>query len=638
MPEPRFQGTDGVRGLAVAADHPLARGMDARRAYLERGLLTERFAEHYVYAAAGWLLEKAPEGLISPGAVVLAWDPRDAGGRFAGAALRGLLRTGAHALAVGVLPTPAAAVYLAAAGAAGAVVLTASHNPPEENGLKLLRAPRATKPLPGEDEEISERVWAVAWEGVQGAPESGLCTEAAAEARAVYSDYMARLPNSWLREGDLAGWDLVLDPARGAWSGLAAEVAAGAGPRSLVEVNRLGEGPVNEGGGVIALEGRREVRGGEEALIRAHAGLRGLFAAGRARADALRAGEGFAAGGVFDADGDRAYTLIYDPFEDAARVLGGDEALVLQARFLAAEGELPGGGRAVLTIESDAGAAGALAGLGLRVAFAPVGDKWVLRAAERWGESFALGGEESGHTVVPGLLADAGGRIARLAVGDGLKSFLNTCAAIRGLAEGRDPRGTYATLAAPFPRGYKKSLYAYHVDRARFAPGEEAWEAVGRALWEAAERGFPRGVAPRWAPLEDDPAVLYLALEEAGGRRRASMYVRNSGTERRTGVVLRGPAEWEGSLRAAGEAALRAILLRMKDKDDPDARAEEALLRRLAGGEADPSALDAELARFDASARPERIRREALRGGLIAEEGGRLALTGLGRWLLERGR
>jgi len=240
--------------------------------------------------------------------------------------------------------------------------------------------------------------------------------------------------------------------------------------------------------------------------------------------------------------------------------------------------------------------------------------------------------------VVPGLLADAGGRIARLAVGDGLKSFLNTCAAIRGLAEGRDPRGTYATLAAPFPRGYKKSLYAYHVDRARFAPGEEAWEAVGRALWEAAERGFPRGVAPRWAPLEDDPAVLYLALEEAGGRRRASMYVRNSGTERRTGVVLRGPAEWEGSLRAAGEAALRAILLRMKDKDDPDARAEEALLRRLAGGEADPSALDAELARFDASARPERIRREALRGGLIAEEGGRLALTGLGRWLLERGR
>ncbi|MEK6710308.1 MAG: hypothetical protein AABZ64_06995 [Nitrospinota bacterium] len=642
MEGPRLQGTDGVRGLAAGADHPLLRGeADARRAFLERGLFTEPFAEHYAFAASGWLTERAGEDLLSPGAVLVAWDPRDAAGGFAGAVLRGALRSGAHVLAAGVLPTPAAAVYLQAAGAAGALLLTASHNPADQNGIKILRPPGAQKLLPAEDEEISRRVWGTAWEEVQDVPERGPCTDVAAEARAVYLHHMSQLPNRWLREGDLAGWSVVLDPARGAWSGLALEAAAPAGAWTR-EVNVLGEGPVNEGGGVVALEGRREVAGRDAGLIRAHAGLMALFEAGRARAEDLRSGKGFAAAGVFDADGDRAYTLVYDPFEDAARVLGGDEVLVLQARFLAGLGELPEGGRAVLTIESDAGAAAALAEAGLGVVFAPVGDKWILHAAGRWGDRFALGGEESGHTVVPGLLADAEGRVARLAVGDGLKSFLNTCAAVRWLGEEKGAREAYRVLAEPFPRGYKKSLYAYHVDRSRFAPGGEVWEAVGRAIWERVERSCPGGAVPRWSPLQDDPAVLYLMMEDAQGRPVATIGVRNSGTESRIGISLRGPAGWGEALAAAGGAALREILARMKDEDSPHARAEGALLRSLGKAPREASALDAELGRgaegrFGAAVRPDRVRREAARGGLIEETREGWALTGLGRWYLEAG-
>jgi len=640
----RFQGTDGVRGLAAGPDHPLLRGEeDPRAAFLKLGLFTEPFAEHYAYAAAGWLREQAGEELLAPSAVLLAWDPRDAEGRFAGAVLRGILRAGADALAAGVLPTPAAAAYLQASGAAGAILLTASHNPADQNGIKLLRSPGARKLLPEEDDEVSARVWGVSWKEIEDAPERGRCLDAAAEARAFYLGHMGRLPNRWLREGDLAGWSVVLDAARGAWSGLAPEAVAPAGPRELREVNRLGEGPVNEGGGVVALEGRREVAGGETGLIQAHAGLRALFEAGRARRDELQAGKGFAAGGVFDADGDRAYTLVYDPFEDAARVLGGDEALVLQARFLAAQGELPEGGKAVLTIESDAGAAAALAEAGLGVVFAPVGDKWILRAAERWGDRFALGGEESGHTVVPGLLADAEGRVARLAVGDGLKSFLNTCASIRWLGEAKGVKEAYAVLAEPFPRGYKKSLYAYHVDRSRFAPGSEAWEAVAAAVWGEMEKSAPDATVPRWSPLEDDPGVLYLMMEGAGGRPLATIAVRNSGTESRIGVSLRGPSRWEKALKEAGEAALKEILARMKDASDPYARAEGALLRSLAQGPKDAGSLDAGLvreaeARFGAPVLPERVRKEALRGGLVREADGECSLTGLGRWYLETGK
>ena len=227
-------------------------------------------------------------------------------------------------------------------------------------------------------------------------------------------------------------------------------------------------------------------------------------------------------------------------------------------------------------------------------------------------------------------------------MGDGLKSFLNTCAAIRRLAGGGDPRAVYGALAEPFPRGYKKTLYAYHVDRRRFAPGTEAWEAA-RSVLEAKAEKLPEGTRRRWAPLEDDPAVLYLALEDSGGRQVAAIYVRNSGTERKTGVTLRGPAGWGRALREAGEAALRELLIRMKDESDPNARAEEALLDRLAGvpaGGVDEAALDDLLlknpeAAFGAEVRPGRIRKEALRGGLISIEGEDLALTGLGRWYIE---
>ncbi len=635
-----LQGTDGIRGLAVASDHPLAEGMDPRRAYQERGLLTESFVEHYALAAGRWLLARVPEKLISPGAIVFAWDPRDSEGRFSEAALRGLRRSGAHVLVAGVLPTPAAAVYQAAAGAAGAVILTASHNPAEENGIKIFLAEGARKPLPEEDADLSALVWDILPEDVEESPLLGPCTESGAEARGIYAGHLSRLPNAWLREGTLDGWDIVLDPGRGALTALAGEIAGEMGPRSLRETNSVGEGPVNEGGGVVALAGRGAVGGKEADLIASHAGLSALFAAGRARREEFRAGGGFAAAGVFDADGDRCYTLFYDPFADAVRVLGGDEAVVLQARFLAAEGEIPEGGVGAVSIESDAGAVAALAAAGLRVELTPVGDKWLLRAAERWGDDFVLGGEESGHIVAPGLLSDAWGRERRLAVGDGMKCFLNTCAAVGGMAAVHPLREVYAALEAPFPRGYKKNLYAYHVDRTRFAPDEPAWEAVRRALEEEISRNLPPGARPRWAPLVDDPAVLCLSLDDAGGRSRAAVFVRNSGTERRTGITLRGPADWGGALRAAGEAVLRELLGRLKDEADPLARMEEALLSELAKGSASPERLDADLGRdaagrFGVEVPPGRIRKEALRGGLVQEEGGRLALSALGRWFME---
>jgi hypothetical protein len=292
-----------------------------------------------------------------------------------------------------------------------------------------------------------------------------------------------------------------------------------------------------------------------------------------------------------------------------------------------------------LTIESDAGAAAALTELGLRVAFAPVGDKWLLQLANRLEGEFACGGEESGHTIVPGRIADAYGHSRLLPVGDGLKGFLNTCAAIRRLTSELEPQAAYQMLAEPFPRGFKKSLYAYHVDRTRFSPGSEAWDKIAQIMHDEARAALPDAVELRWAPLEDDPAVMYLSLD-LDGRPEGAIYIRNSGTERRTGVVLRGPQEWEEPLLEAGRAPLRTILLDLKDGQDPSALAERALLQVLAEGESDPEKLnevltkDAE-AKFGAEVTPEQIIKEARRGGLIGERDGQTALIDLGQWFLE---
>lgn len=104
-PNVKFQGTDGIRGLVVDEVDPRAMGVDACTAFLENGVITPRFIEHYVFEAGAWLLERASERLISPAVVVLAWDPRDEGGELSSACARGLLRSGAHVLSTGVMPT-----------------------------------------------------------------------------------------------------------------------------------------------------------------------------------------------------------------------------------------------------------------------------------------------------------------------------------------------------------------------------------------------------------------------------------------------------------------------------------------------------------------------------------------------------
>ena len=130
---PRLQGTDGVRGEAAADGDRRAAGLSPVEAFVRRGLVTPAFVELYCYAFAEELLES---GLAAPGdEIVVGYDPRDPERILVTAAHDGVAKAGAAPVDVGVLPTPGVGLHAVARGAAGAVVVSAIHNPPDQYGV-----------------------------------------------------------------------------------------------------------------------------------------------------------------------------------------------------------------------------------------------------------------------------------------------------------------------------------------------------------------------------------------------------------------------------------------------------------------------------------------------------------------------
>ncbi|MFQ5483599.1 MAG: hypothetical protein ACE5ER_12675, partial [Nitrospinaceae bacterium] len=134
----RLQGTDGLRrDVLPQVEFP---GRTPQQVFLNHGVITEEFLERYAFAHVSLLMQR---GLAEPGAAfVVGWDPRDPEGLFTEAVVRGVLKTGANAWVAGRIPTPGVAMYMLAHKAAGGFMVTASHNPREQNGVKIFLAYR----------------------------------------------------------------------------------------------------------------------------------------------------------------------------------------------------------------------------------------------------------------------------------------------------------------------------------------------------------------------------------------------------------------------------------------------------------------------------------------------------------------
>ena len=146
-----LQGTDGIRGpiqqYLPQSEHPV-------KWYLQTGEITPEFFQLYTYSIC--CLLRNFELTEIRNSIVVGWDSRDTSGTFNNAAILGILQAGLAPRSVGILPTPAVALHMLATQASAAIVLTASHNPADQNGIKIFLGSSGLKLFPSDEEALTE--------------------------------------------------------------------------------------------------------------------------------------------------------------------------------------------------------------------------------------------------------------------------------------------------------------------------------------------------------------------------------------------------------------------------------------------------------------------------------------------------
>jgi phosphoglucosamine mutase len=343
----RLFGTDGIRGIANA--EPLT----PEFAYRLGRVAAAYFAERSAVPPAGGRRRRG----VRP-AILIGRDTRLSGPLLEQALVAGILSTGVDALVAGVLPTPAVAILTAVLGACAGVVLSASHNPFADNGIKLFSAEGGKLPDAWEDEIEARLARPDAAPRPTGAGIGRVRPVAGAEGR-----YLAALRATVPGGLDLRGQRLVLDCAHGATYRVAPRLFRALG----AEIVTLGVRPtgtnINAGAGALHPEDLQ------------------------ARVRALGGGVGLA----FDGDGDRIMTV-----DEHGAVRDGDHLLAVFAGDLTRRGALRGGA-VVTTVMANLGLERALAASGVATVRTGVGDRYVLEEMLRRGAN--LGGEQSGHII-----------------------------------------------------------------------------------------------------------------------------------------------------------------------------------------------------------------------------------------------
>ncbi|PZS34031.1 MAG: phosphoglucosamine mutase, partial [Pseudonocardiales bacterium] len=347
----RLFGTDGVRGLANRE-------------------LTPELALAVALAAVHVLREG--DSSYRPVAVI-GRDSRASGEMLEAAVVAGLTSAGADVLQVGILPTPAVAFLTAHAGADLGVMLSASHNPMPDNGIKLFG--RGGVKLPDSVEVAIERAVAdrltASCERPVGADVGRV--RLFDGARDLYVDHLvSTLPHR------LDGLVLVIDCANGAASAIAPEVHERAGAKVVAVAAEPDGININEGVGSTYL----------------------------AHLAAAVVEQGADAGIAYDGDADRCLAVSAD-----GAVVDGDQIMAILALAKRDDGTLRED-TVVATVMSNLGLHVALREHGIALDLTPVGDRYVLE--ELATRRLSMGGEQSGHIVLPDLATTGDGILTGL--------------------------------------------------------------------------------------------------------------------------------------------------------------------------------------------------------------------------------
>ncbi|MEW6172307.1 MAG: phosphoglucosamine mutase [Bacillota bacterium] len=363
-------GTDGVRGVANKELGPLLAFQLGR-------------AGAYILTR-----ETGTKG------IVVGRDTRASGEMLEAALVAGILSAGADALLLGVVPTPAVAYLTRDLKAAGGIMISASHNPAPDNGIKFF-GPDGYK-LPDAAEEEIEGLILRNMNGIPS-PVGGNIGRAL-----TMHDAVQRYVNHALETGpkELRGLRIAVDCAHGAAYDIAPRVLKALGAEVVAAGTRPDGLNINNGCGSTKPQTLQEL----------------VFSSGAAL------------GLAFDGDADRLIAV-----DEKGNIVDGDAIILACARYLNEKGELPLN-TVVVTVMSNLGLLRALASSGINASVTRVGDRYVLEEMLRTGA--CLGGEQSGHIIFLG----------QNTTGDGLITALNLLKVMRETGK------SLGELAAEFER------------------------------------------------------------------------------------------------------------------------------------------------------------------------------------------
>ncbi|MGY4710380.1 phosphoglucosamine mutase [Mycolicibacterium sp. CBM1] len=432
----RLFGTDGVRGVAnreLTAELALALGGAAARRLAVTRTSGRRIA-------------------------VIGRDPRASGEMLEAAVIAGVTGEGVDAVRVGVLPTPAVAYLTGAYDADFGVMISASHNPMPDNGIKIF-GPGGHKL----DDDAEDRIEELVAQG-PGLRPVGAQIGRVRDASDALERYLQHVRSAAPQRLD--GITVVVDCANGAASQAAPRAYDAAGAR-VIAINAEPDGlNINEGCGSTHLE---QV----QAAVLAHGADLGL---------------------AHDGDADRCLAV-----DAAGQVIDGDAIMVVLALAMQEAGELAAD-TLVATVMSNLGLHLAMRAAGITVRTTGVGDRYVLEELRAGG--FTLGGEQSGHIVMPALAT----------TGDGIATGL------RLMSRMAQTRLSLAALAAQMKTLPQVLINVQVADKATVAEAPAVQSAVRQA---EAELGDTGRILLRPSGTEQMVRVMVEAADEDTARQLA---------------------------------------------------------------------------------------------------------------------
>ncbi len=528
MTGPRLHGTDGIRGRV---DSHSGDDESALQALIDQRILSSRAMRIIGEATGLFLVDDIGESPL----VLIGWDRRDGNPELVDALESGLGAAGCRTMRIGEVPTPGIhhAVMICAADAG--MMVTASHNPATDSGVKLFDA-KGYKSMPDTEEKISQLAWGLA-DGSHAAPQE--CGNVLDEIdglnlyRNAVQSRIVELESLFALEFDAINWagtianpGLLLDCSGGAGATWLADQLTENGLAAIEVSSRLD--PINQNCGAGEFSPTQEWKVSELLMEPPEHRLLWCIAQRLENNDGVIPWTpGEIVGAALDGDGDRC--LLIEGTTAGLKIIDGDRMCddIIRASVAKKNGEW----KMASSIESDLGLTADLKRLGNHQSITTaVGDRWL--SAALWPSSEnrdiesneiprLIGTEDSGHLVLPTQTRDDANQWGM--VGDGIATLLASLMARHVI--------THSDVKTGFASGWKKRVSIKPSVRERWTGRNDLADMVHSIAEEWCDCSLQR------IDVEGEPALLLMSGQLEG--LPISIAIRNSGTEAKTAVSIR---------------------------------------------------------------------------------------------------